>query len=310
MAGEWSKKIGEDGERIVAKLMDIIGWRDVQTGLDIPCVHNKEHDRKKAHGLDGLFSYNSPLHDRVLKHVCISVKYHGDKYPSSSKSDFKDHVKKLDATMECFGSSEVRSTANKLWSSGINTSETVGVLVWLHGDRSSDSDDDLIDKFRDLRMPTEVELKHPIMLIDQKRAELIFETHEYAKLKYPNHEVTFNYHQTGHNNVDEQLLSDGDKLPWELLSSGIIIYRATTTQPDERVLIFSSIDKFSEDSFKRLLSLAQNISRNLANKIEICYPDFVGIKHDNTVGAIKASFNDSSFTRRVAVTSYKPDVRN
>lgn len=310
MAGEWSKKIGEDGERIVAKLMGIIGWSDVQTGMDITCVHNKSHDRKKTHGLDGLFTYASPLYDRVLNHVCISVKYHGGKYPSSVKADFKDHVKKLNATMECFNSSEERANNNKRWASGISTSQTVGLLVWLHGDRSNDSNDDLVDKFKSLRMPTDVNLNHPVMLIDQRRAEFIFETHAYAKLNYPNHKVTFNYHRTGHNNIDEQVLSDGDKLPWELLSSGIIIYRATKPEPDEIALIFCSIDKFSEDSFRRLLSLAQSVSNNLSNKIEICYPNFVGIDHANVIRAVKGSFDNSGFTNRVAVASYKPDVRN
>ena len=90
----------------------------------------------------------------------------------------------------------------------------------------------------------------------------------------------------------------------------MLVYRAIKTSPDERILIFASIDKFNEEGFKRILSFGQHISTNLANQVEICFPDYVEIKHGNTVNLVKSSFEDNDFTVRVKVKSYKMDLRN
>ncbi len=308
--GEWQKKLGEEGERIAVNLMDILGWGNLQKGLDIPCVRNEEHSREKAHGLDGLFSYKSPLHDRLLRHVCISVKYHDKEYPDGLVGKFKDHLTKLDATLECFEVSEVCVEAGNQWESGIDRDEPVGVLVWLHGNQDDKSNDDLISKFEGVRVPTDVELKHPVILIDQSRANFIFETHLYVNKTYPGHKITFNYHHTGNNNFDDEIRSDGEILPWELVSSGLLVYRAVKDEPDERILIINSIDKFDGEGFKRILSLAQKMSLNLANKVEVCFPDYVGVRHENTVNRVKSGFEDISYTKSVTVKSYKMDLRN
>jgi hypothetical protein len=313
--GEWQKKLGEEGERTAVKLMNILGWSNLQKGLDIKCLLNEKHRRKKTHGLDGLFSYNSPLHDRLLYHVCISVKYHD--YDERNKkivyglpNKFKNHLSELDATLECFEVSDIRDETGKQWESGIDRDEFVGVLIWLHGNRDNKSNDDLISKFENIRTPRNVDLKHPIILIDQNRANFIFETHLYVNKAYPDHKITFNYHHTGNNNCDSGMRSDGEILPWELVSSGLLVYRAVKDKPDERILIINSIDKFNEEGFKRILSLAQKMSLNLANKVEICFPDYVMVRHKNIVNRVKSGFENINYTKSVTVKSYKMDLRD
>ena len=310
MAGEWSKKIGEEGERIALKLMEIIGWENLQKGLDIPCLYNELHERKKSHGLDGLFSYSSPLQDRLLRHVCISVKYHDDGYPTGLSNKFKEHLKQLNWTMDCFDESEIKNSVGDHWNTSVDKEESAGILLWLHGNRDDTSNDDLISKFENLRMPSEAELKNPIMLIDQYRANFIFETYAHVKKNYSDYSVTFNYQRTGINNFDDEIKNNGELLPWELLSSGLLVYRAVKSSPDERKLIVCAIDRFDADGFKRILSFAQRISANLANQIEICFPDYVEIRNGNTVNLVKSSFEDTNFTKTISVRSYKMDLRN
>lgn len=312
MAGEWSKKIGEDGERIALKLMRIIGWENIQKGLDIPCMRKEAHQREKAHGLDGLFTYSSPLQDRQLRHACVSIKYHDKGYPEGLPSLFKDHVKKLDQTIECFEDSEARLNAAIGWESYVDREDIVGVLIWLHGDRENDSHDDLIDQFEDTRIPSDVELKRPILLIDQNRANFIFETFNYVSRNYQNYDFSFNYHRTGQNNIDDEIQNNGPILPWELLTSGLLVYRAVKerSHDNEKVLLFFSIDDFDADGCRRIMSLAQHMSNNLGNKIEICFPNYVAIRHENAVNAIKSSFQDHNFTKIIEFNSYKHDIRN
>ena len=59
--GEWSKKVGEAGEAIVADFLELIGWSDAQTGIEIPCIMPTDHGHgdksRRTHGIDFLFSY-------------------------------------------------------------------------------------------------------------------------------------------------------------------------------------------------------------------------------------------------------------
>ena len=313
MAGEWSKKIGEKGERVAQRVMEIIGWNDIQKGLDIPCIENERHKRKNTHGLDGLFTYKSPLHDRSLSHICISVKYNNEGYPTKSKlvSSFKDHLLQLDNTINCFDDSEIKHQSNERWkNSGVDNSTNYGLLMWLHGNQSDNSNDDLISLIEDIRIPSTTELKHPIFVIDQLRANFLFESRNYISSKYHDHDITFNYHHTGLNNLSDENFSDGEILPVELINTGLLVYRATSNKLEIIALIIVSLEKFEESGFKRLLGFANHISTNLANIIEICYPNFEDLRHGNEMRAVKASFQNSKFTDRVEVSSYKMDVRN
>lgn len=47
--GEWSKKIGEYGENVVEKFLSIIGWNNVQKGIEIKCF-DKEYSTTLLNG--------------------------------------------------------------------------------------------------------------------------------------------------------------------------------------------------------------------------------------------------------------------
>ena len=58
MGGEWSKRIGEEGEAKVKGLLDLLGWAPLITNYDIPCSFPTEHStgesktHRREHGLD------------------------------------------------------------------------------------------------------------------------------------------------------------------------------------------------------------------------------------------------------------------
>ena len=46
--GEWSKKIGEYGEKIVETFFSVIGWNDLSKGVVLPCINGKKHLNEKG----------------------------------------------------------------------------------------------------------------------------------------------------------------------------------------------------------------------------------------------------------------------
>jgi hypothetical protein len=57
--GEWSKKIGEYGEKVVENFFEVIGWSDLSKGIESPCINGKNHlndkgNPKQTHGIDFL----------------------------------------------------------------------------------------------------------------------------------------------------------------------------------------------------------------------------------------------------------------
>ena len=62
MGGEKSKEIGEYGEKIVGKMLDLMGWGSCLHPVEVPCHNTSFHKSKKGapkkdHGLDFLFKY-------------------------------------------------------------------------------------------------------------------------------------------------------------------------------------------------------------------------------------------------------------
>ena len=112
--GELSKKIGEQGERIVLTFLKNIGWENTSVAIDLPCLINEEHkhngtDGRTTHGIDGLFPYESPLFENILDHIVISVKFSKNSYPAYPNSDFKSHFKDLATAMECYDKSKLQN---------------------------------------------------------------------------------------------------------------------------------------------------------------------------------------------------------
>jgi hypothetical protein len=104
--GEWSKSVGERGEKIVADLLNLVGWGEAQAGIDIPCSyptrHRQENSDRRSHGIDYSYCYVSRTADSVLDNLVISAKFTAEPYPASPSLKFRSHFKDLARAMECF----------------------------------------------------------------------------------------------------------------------------------------------------------------------------------------------------------------
>ena len=305
--GEWSKKIGEVGEKIVFDLLDEIGWGDAQKNVSISCVHGQRHGTENSatttHGIDGFFSYPSRLTDRTLDHLIISVKFSSNPYPDSPSSKFKDHFLDLAKTMECFRKSSLRNEAGKHFS-GIETARNVGVLFWLTNDRSNK---DIISKVSNCRKIDDYTYE-TIFLVDDYKAAFLYDSIRFLRLNNPTNTVEFLHPSTGKNINPTTREAAGKVLPVEYVNSPILPFRITSND-NKKTLVLSNADDFAVDSLRRLLGLAQTLSQEFATNTLILYPDYDPLRHDNFVQEAKAGFANKTYTESVSVGCFRNDYR-
>lgn len=305
--GEWSKKIGEIGEKVVTHLLEEIGWGDAQENISIKCVHGQSHGSEKSakttHGVDAFFSCRSRLTDRTLDHLVISVKYSSKSYPNSPASKFKEHFYDLAKTIECFRSSPLRNEAGKQFS-GIKSARNVGVLFWLTNDRNNK---DIISKVSNSRRLEEYAYE-TIFLVDDYRAAFLYDSIRFLRLNYPEQITEFLHPNTGKNINPATRESASKVLPVEYINSPVLPFRLTA-QDNKKTLVLSNADDFAVDNLRRLLGLAQTLSQDFAANTLILYPDYDPLQHDNFVQEAKAGFEDKTYTKSVTVDSFRPDYR-
>jgi hypothetical protein len=114
--GEWSKKIGEYGEKVVETFFSVVGWNDLTTGVTLPCLSNGKHvnendNSKITHGIDFLYTYMSPLVSGQVNNILISSKFKTEKYPNSPTKLYKEFMEDLITTMECYSFSGIKKSS-------------------------------------------------------------------------------------------------------------------------------------------------------------------------------------------------------
>ena len=300
--GEWSKKVGEVGEEIVQEFLNLIGWNDVQKGIELPCAMSKH--KASTHGIDYFLSLNSQLVNRTLDHLVISVKYSSNPYPASPSTIFKKHFCDLAKTIECFKKSKLRKDASQAANS-IDQSRDIGVLFWLTN--SDDTYSDVISKVATTRRIEDYNYD-TIFLVDNHRVSFIYNSMMYLKSTYPKTKIEFFYPNTGQNFNPSSRETAGSILPVEYINSSIIPFKVTDTD-GSKILVLSSVDEFHIDRLKKLIGLAQDISQDLTTSTIILFPDYNDLNHGNDVQASKIGFKDKDFTKTISVSSYKSDFR-
>ena len=308
--GEWSRRIGEAGENLVAEYFKLIGWADAQKDIEMPCVKPEKHTQsstpRRTHGIDFLFSYVSPLADGTLNNIVASVKFTTQSYPERPSVKFKEYFGELAETLECFKNSAERRAASA-GRMGINRVQDIGVLFWLNS--AKNSEDDIVSRVA--RAPiSDAFVYDSIYIVDNKRVAFVYDALQYAMRLYKTSEIEFFYFDTGKNINPLVGSKNGPILPVEFINANVLPLRIAVSKTEAIVLMLFLIDEFSEENLRRLIGLAQKLSGNWASKTILCFPDFFPLQHENIVQRVKASFSDKKTTRNLEVSSYSSDFRN
>ncbi|MAD88134.1 MAG: hypothetical protein CMK64_00395 [Pseudoalteromonas sp.] len=312
--GELSKKIGEKGEKLVSEFLTIIGWDNFLDDESISCHFPDKHKRASAknnrttHGIDVFHSFRSQLQDYTLENIVLSVKYTKDPYPANPSSKFKEHLKDLAQTVECFMKSDLRSSNNEDYEmSGINKASDVGVLFWLSNHKESDQD--VISKIANINLDKSLNFS-TVHVVDNSRAAFIYDSVNYIRNNYRNYECYFHYAFSSSNFKDPEIDKYGSIMPVEYLTSNLLPFRIIDKHTKKVSFCLSSREEFSEEAINRLLYLASDVSQDFTGDFIFLFPEYDSLKHDPILKRAKRLKKDTKSSLNVVVKSYSSDFRN
>jgi hypothetical protein len=308
--GEWSKKVGEAGEGIASEFLRMIGWGAAQHGVELPCVRSEAHkvsdSGRRTHGIDYLFPYRSPLVDGIGQNLVVSVKFSVEPYHKKNpRKVFFEHFTDLAHTLECFKNSEARRELSKTVP-GVSRTQDIGVLLWINNDKQGNGD--VIGLLHKVNLP-ETLIYEAIYVVDNKRAQFVFDSVNFARHIANGCDVTFFYADTGKNVNPLSKVNHGLLLPVEYVNSSVLALRLADKASPKRVLLLSTLETFSEDGLKRLLGLAQSLSQDWCSKVILAFPDYDPLNHSNVVQTAKACFPSGNFVDGIEVDCYDEDFR-
>lgn len=308
--GENAKNSGEFGEKIVDRLLKMFGWVSVDSGVTIKCVqskiHGNESNSRLKHGIDNVYQYKSNLIDNTRQEVLISVKCR-DKYPSTEngvKSKFKEFYYDLSIAAECYPSSEL----SKRKINGTKSRKTDGVIFWIDRNPQDSSEYfSIIEKLDNIRLD-ETNALDSVTLIDNKRAQFLYESISFVYKEYGEENVSFFYLDTGLNNSSMDKIYSGNQLPLEYLSSSILPFNVVDNGKESLVLVTEEL--FDENYLKRLISLAQSFTRDFSSEVVIVFPDYHDMNHKEAIRNAFSPFTSKKFIDKVKVKKLNPDFRD
>lgn len=307
--GEGAKRSGDFGEKIVKNLIELIGWKASISNIGIDCVCEEKHklpnaQKRVKHGIDFLFQYKCPLKDNVQQNVLISSK-HRDGYPATpkgKKTKFKEFLSDIVFAIECFPTSEHYRNKTK----GTSKKELIGVIFWIDSSEEQ-KENGVIDDIINFRLTENLDYKS-VLLVDNLRADFLYNSINFAHNTYGKDKVDFFYIDTGYNNCGLVRSYNGKILPVEYLNSDVLPFKINDSKNGD-VLLLTINDTFNEDCLKRLIGLAQDLTKDWSPKIVIAFPNFNLYHHEKNIYAAKKQFDDDDFVSKIEVTSYRPNFR-
>lgn len=306
--GEWSKTIGERGEDIVGLLLERLGWTPNTSGVSVDCSDpnhlNRSLSDKKTHGIDYLFSYQSPLSDDLFDTLAISSKFSSHNYPSSVSTTFKGFYTDLAQAITCFRKSSKYLDHTALFQ-GKGEKRIIGVIFWLNNaSLKAQCKEDLI-KVDILQSKDKYDA---IYLVDNSSAGFLYDAVGYIKTSDPTAEVKFCYVESGKylNSVTKEF--SGDILPIEYLNLGILPFKITKDKVSTLALCCAA--PFNSVELGRLIGLSQSISQDWAAHIKLLFRDYNPLVHRNIVSETSAAFQVKKIISKLEVGSFDPNFIN
>lgn len=289
--GEASRLRGTLGENIVKGFLDLIGWNTV-SNFDIKCSNHKKHNRGH-HGIDYFTTYNSPVESNLAEVVLTSAKYLKD----ISRNEVIQEIISLDQALQCL---QLTDTYNDQFNKSFHSSKKHHLIFFCLLDKNKS---DAIKKTLQDITSNENLVSNDITIIDNKRAEFIYDSISFTKMLYPKGKIEFFYHPTGVNDqLDKGLIISGDTLPIEFITSNMLPFRVKIE--DRKVLVLFINENFEKSSLKRSVALCQRLTLDWCNKVQICFPDYQLLKHKTIKETVFMSFEDKEFMSIVEVKNY------
>ena len=310
--GEWSKSVGEKGEKIMSFFFkEILGFNTVLENQSVECLKEKKHKRpfakgdRTTHGIDGLISYKNPLEDRTLEILVASSKFTSKKYSSSPKTEFKSHITDLAYAIECFKNSKLNSETKKQFSD-VDRTDVTGVIVWTSN--KSPLDYALIPHISNSQLDSDLDFDR-IIVIDNERFNFLYDTVYSTRRLYDDDKVSIIYHNTSLNNSMQTSTRYGKILPIQYAVSDLIPLRIENGDRVE-ILVFCKND-FNAENFAQVLSFAKSFDHlDLVNKTTIAFANYDDLESRKIVESQLFNFDNYKLGENLFVKKFPSDFRN
>ncbi len=306
--GEWSKLLGEKGEKISKFVLEeILGINSLEENKNLPCSKSTKHQRKESksarttHGIDGLYYMNSPLEDELLDIAIISTKF-SNEYPKSPRSKFITHLEDLAQTLECFQFSEDNSRISQLFNDVTKTNYT-GILIWLSN--ADPINFDFISHLYKTQIPSDFEFEK-IIILDNARVNFLYEA--IYKTKKVRSNVEFVYHDTSLNRGNLNSKSYGSTFPINYLYSDIIILRSEEKGFVEFLIFINA--EFDSNGFAQILAFSKSFDYlNAVNKTIIHFLKYDSIANENQVKSTLINYSNFKLNENLFISIFPLDYR-
>jgi len=312
--GELSKSIGEKGEKISKFLFEeILGYPNLESGITLNCIHEVKHKRhnskggRRTHGIDGFISYKSPVEDEALDLVIMSSKYTKAIYPSTNitKTTFKDHLKDLTQTFECFKNSELRNINLKKFS-GVKKSYTTGILVWLSEEAPNETS--IIGEISNSIIEFEIAFDS-VIIVDNARINFLYNSIFTTKRLEGKENVDIVYINNSLNPNSFAEEPFGKIFPIQYLYSDIIPLRIFKDGKVElHIFLNLEIDNFTTEQIIGLASTINNLGA--IDKTIINFKNYSSLEHEAIVKDALRKFKQFQLDKNFIIQKFPKDFKN
>jgi len=284
MAGELSKRIGEEGEELARSFLKKIGWIISEENIDIECAYAQDHSRKsgterKFHGMDFIVAYDCPLVPQTRMNILISMKNSSLEETSNQTSTVKNDLKELDWAMTCYKHSTLRREINQ--DSTFDIVET-GFLIKINKDQDSAESflKNLTEKER-----IETSETNEIHYIENSRFDLIDVALKHITSTRRDGSLSYFYAQNPQSYAADIAKIEGSIVPSQHLDAAPLTYRYTEDGIKEFIVI-SPFD-FTVSTLERLVGLAFGCSQDWQGKITIIFPSLTVDDKEKAKGCLR-----------------------
>lgn len=306
MAGELSRKIGEDGEKLARKFLKQIGWTAAVENQDIACVRPKDHEKKEigetTHGIDFIVAYDCPLVHSTRRNILISMKNSNVEETKGETSKVRDNLKDLDRALDCYRRSELRKMINE--SSDLSIIEDSGLLIKINRDR--DESESFLKNSPNNKMRLDLSSGNELHFIENKRFDLVDLAYGWLKKERSIGKTHCYYPSTTSNYAADVAEIHGDTLPLHHLIAGPLIFRHTNDTTKEMIIFSPS--NFKPTIFERLVGLANGCSNGWAGKVTIVFPE-LGVQDKNRANESLLGIRSTELAKSVRIESLDPRSR-
>ncbi|HIB8312765.1 TPA: GapS4a family protein [Serratia marcescens] len=300
--GEFSKLVGDVGENIVAKFLDLFGWENHASNKYVKC-HTKKH-QKETHGIDALFAYRSPLESKTIENVIISSKYSSNPY-SSVPSTFKSHFEDIALAIECYNKSGLKKEINeRLSESGAYRKVETGILFYINNDENPEKQD-IITQIKNSQSNSELKYR-TIHVIDNKRASFLYESITFIRSRFNSDKVNFFYPPTSLNLTMANKRYFGKVLPVEYISSPIIPFVIERDNQEQPIICMVCSEPYSNELLEGLVSCTRNLVADISQNLMFVFENYNNLKNKESLDAIRLA-TDKNVS--IEIESYRNNFR-